>query len=1373
MKKIFSLLAAVLFAGSMMAANLLSIDFTQGQGEWTIDNKELGGLEFVWAQSAQYGMKATGYVGGANHATESWLVSPLFSLTDAESATFAFSHARRYGDLSQLHVYATAAAAEGWTELSVSAWPDGSNWNYIDATADLSAYAGMADVQVAFAYTSTATAGATWEIKTANVTTDGSTPEPPVGGADVEFTSAEFSGQGTSGTGSLVTATKNGVTFTCDKAYGDQYGVRCYKNSVVTITSSTQMIDKIAFEFATVSGTLYNGGLETEIVVNNESWSATMASQARMNKIQIYFGNQEVPDTITVAEAIAIADTLADNNTSEVRYYVEGYAVNVEDMSLYHDQSFYLVDNVAAPDSLFKVYRAVPKKDGVAYPVLNGDKLRVLGSLKKYKMDEQTPALLELVEPEVEFLQEVEGDRTVAELPVDTITVARALEIGSALAEGGVTELEYVVKGYVSKIETYFDSTYLNETFWITDESGSTAASMADGAFYIYRGKPNTGAEIGLDALITIRCKIKKFNKNGTIIIENEKAGPVEVLEEGYVEVPESISVADALAIGLALDSGAVTEERYEITGYVSSIKESFSDQYKNETFWITDTKGSYAASTADGAFYIYRGKPNTGAEIGLDAKIKIICNIKNYNGTIENDGSNIAFEVLEQGADRQKDTITVARALEIGQALDSAGISEKEYVIKGYVSNIVSYYDTIYKNETFWITDVEGSRAASNAEGAFEVYRGKPNTQAEIGLNAYVYVTAKIQNYKGNTIETSGTPAVEVITPGLIDTIESINVARALEIGLALDSGAVTDFRYEITGYVSSIVEKYSEQYKNETFWITDDPNSRANTTAKGAFEVYRGKPNTNAEIGLHAKIKIVCKIKNFKGTIENDGLNIVFEVLEQGIEEKLDTITVAQALEIGGALAADEITEIEYVIGGYVSNIVSYYDTIYKNETFWITDVEGSRAASNAEGAFEVYRGKPNTQAEIGLNAYVYVTAKIQNYKGNTIETSGTPAVEVVTPGIEETIEAISVARAVEIGLALESGAVTDNRYEITGYVSSIDEPFSSYGNETFWITDDSTSTAASAAKGAFEVYRGKPNTNAEIGMHAKIKIVCKIKNYKGTIENDGMNIVFEVLKQGEELTYDTIDVATAMEIGMALADNTTSELAYVIKGFAVKAYAPDSGKVAQNFFMADDPAEYGEFEAYACTPDYLVETGDYVMVTGKIQKYVSGTKTQIEVSYGKAVHAEAPELVTITVEKAIEIGMTLEAGAETEKKYHVKGYVINASAYNEDNEFQNFFMADDPAATSSNFQAYRAKLPAPGVSNGQEIILTGKITKFVGQSGDPIIQIAQGTVEGMEEGLENVMLTEQAQKLMLNGVLYIIRDNKMYNVQGIRVR
>lgn len=181
MKKIFSLFAAVLFAGSMMATDLLNIDFTAGQGEWTVQVvSNPDNLDAIWSQTSQYGMKATAYTSSdkVNHESEAWLISPAIDLSAVEKATLKISHARKFGDLSQLSVKASADG-ETWAALELSAWPDGSNWNFIDAEADLAAFVGKAGVKIAFVYTSSSSAAATWEIKTVVVGDGKETPVDP------------------------------------------------------------------------------------------------------------------------------------------------------------------------------------------------------------------------------------------------------------------------------------------------------------------------------------------------------------------------------------------------------------------------------------------------------------------------------------------------------------------------------------------------------------------------------------------------------------------------------------------------------------------------------------------------------------------------------------------------------------------------------------------------------------------------------------------------------------------------------------------------------------------------------------------------------------------------------------------------------------------------------------------------------------------------------------------------------------------------------------------------------------------------------------------------------------------------------------------
>ena len=103
-------------------------------------------------------------------------------------------------------------------------------------------------------------------------------------GATAEFLPTNFNGQGTSGTGSAISATVNGVTFACDKGYGTTQ-FRCYGGSTITISSSNT-IAAISFTF---SGS-YIGGLETSYTnLNTNSWEKALSSQARITKCVVTY----------------------------------------------------------------------------------------------------------------------------------------------------------------------------------------------------------------------------------------------------------------------------------------------------------------------------------------------------------------------------------------------------------------------------------------------------------------------------------------------------------------------------------------------------------------------------------------------------------------------------------------------------------------------------------------------------------------------------------------------------------------------------------------------------------------------------------------------------------------------------------------------------------------------------------------------------------------------------------------------------------------------------------------------------------------------------------------------------------------------------
>ena len=105
-----------------------------------------------------------------------------------------------------------------------------------------------------------------------------------VWGEDAAFAPSNFSGQGTSGSGSAISATVDGVTFACDKGYGTTQ-FRCYSGGKITISSSNT-ITAVSFTF---SGS-YTGGLETSYTgLSTTSWEKTLSSQARITACTVTY----------------------------------------------------------------------------------------------------------------------------------------------------------------------------------------------------------------------------------------------------------------------------------------------------------------------------------------------------------------------------------------------------------------------------------------------------------------------------------------------------------------------------------------------------------------------------------------------------------------------------------------------------------------------------------------------------------------------------------------------------------------------------------------------------------------------------------------------------------------------------------------------------------------------------------------------------------------------------------------------------------------------------------------------------------------------------------------------------------------------------
>ena len=154
---------------------IYSESFASGQGDWTIENKNLPeGLSAVWTYNEQYKcMLASGYAGEKNYDSESWLISPVIDLAGQASAYLEFDQAVNFfSDIATAKKQALVKIREengSWTDLSIPQYPVALSWSFLNSgSIDIKAYAGK-KIQIAFVYISTSAKAGSWEVNNVKI----------------------------------------------------------------------------------------------------------------------------------------------------------------------------------------------------------------------------------------------------------------------------------------------------------------------------------------------------------------------------------------------------------------------------------------------------------------------------------------------------------------------------------------------------------------------------------------------------------------------------------------------------------------------------------------------------------------------------------------------------------------------------------------------------------------------------------------------------------------------------------------------------------------------------------------------------------------------------------------------------------------------------------------------------------------------------------------------------------------------------------------------------------------------------------------------------------------------------------------------------
>ncbi len=149
----------------------------------------------------------------------------------------------------------------------------------------------------------------------------------------------------------------------------------------------------------------------------------------------------------------------------------------------------------------------------------------------------------------------------------------------------------------------------------------------------------NMGKKLKVYGVVEAYCGI-----SGVVKIEKAYLNGTEVLLQGLDDVPvtDNMTSKQAYDAAASLKPDAKSSAEATVYGYVTSIKEVYTDQYKNITFYMNDTNGG-----AD-LFLAYRVKGTDAASIKVGDRVKVKAKLTNHKGNTPETVSGGSVEIVK-----------------------------------------------------------------------------------------------------------------------------------------------------------------------------------------------------------------------------------------------------------------------------------------------------------------------------------------------------------------------------------------------------------------------------------------------------------------------------------------------------------------------------------------------------------------------------------------------------------------------------------------------------------------------------------------------------------------------------------------------------
>lgn len=315
--------------------------------------------------------------------------------------------------------------------------------------------------------------------------------------------------------------------------------------------------------------------------------------------------NAQEVETITCAKAVELMPAQKDAET-EVEYTVVGYVTkllsNPSEKNGVVQQRFWMDDNKGSAETVNCYWCNLPE-EAVENGLNVGDKIAVTGKIINYN---NKP---ELKNAPIVILES-------ASVVVETydVNVCEAIEEGSSLNAGDMSTDIFRVHGRLKGADN-------------VNSSGKHTFDMACGeeVFQAYNCAVAEGVELGKGDSVIVTGKLLYYNGEKVEI----SGGTVELIEKSQVEVViTDVTVAEAIAVAMALEKGASTEDLYAVTGLIDSVAFVHSEK-TSVSFFMTDDMSN--RRSFDFEAYSVKCTPEQCALVKAGAKVKVTATLKRY----------------------------------------------------------------------------------------------------------------------------------------------------------------------------------------------------------------------------------------------------------------------------------------------------------------------------------------------------------------------------------------------------------------------------------------------------------------------------------------------------------------------------------------------------------------------------------------------------------------------------------------------------------------------------------------------------------------------------------------------------------------------